>query len=171
MQEINNNFAFIDSQNLYLAIKELGWKLNYRRFRIYLKEKYGVEKAYMFLGYLADNQKLYESLQEVGFILIFRPILEKDGEPIKGNCDVDLALYLLINLKHCYKTVLVTGDGDFSMLVKYLKRNDKLAQVLAPSYDNCSVLLRKASGSDIAFVCDLKKKLEYKKKHPVRTKP
>lgn len=37
-----NNYAFIDAQNLYLAIKELGWKIDYKKFRIYLKEKYKV---------------------------------------------------------------------------------------------------------------------------------
>lgn len=89
MHKNQNNYAFIDSQNLYLAIKELGWKLDYQRFRVYLREKYHVDKAYMFLGYVDVNHELYRSLQEVGFILIFRPILQKDGQPIKGNCDVD----------------------------------------------------------------------------------
>jgi len=166
MKNLKNNHAFIDSQNLYLAIKDLGWKLDYKKFRIYLKEKYSIEKAYMFLGYLAENQELYKFLQEVGFILIFRPILEKDGKPIKGNCDVDLALHLLINLNNYYKAVIITGDGDFCMLVKYLRENDKLVKVLAPSHNNCSVLLRKAAASDISFMDDLKNKLVHKKSTP-----
>lgn len=41
------NFAFIDSQNLYLSIHELGWDLDYGRFRIYLAEKYGVSQAFL----------------------------------------------------------------------------------------------------------------------------
>jgi len=166
MKNLGNNHAFIDSQNLYLAIKDLGWKLDYKRFRIYLKDKYKVEKAYMFLGYLAENQELYKFLQEAGFILIFRPILEKDGKPIKGNCDVDLALHLLVNLNNYDKAVIITGDGDFCMLVKYLRDNNRLAKVLAPSHNNCSVLLRKATASGIAFVDDLKSKLAHKKRTP-----
>ena len=43
-----NNYAFIDSQNLNLAIRELGWKLDFARFRVYLSEKYHVTKAYLF---------------------------------------------------------------------------------------------------------------------------
>lgn len=159
-----NNYAFIDSQNLYLAIEELGWKLDYKRFRIYLKEKHKVVKAFMFLGYLAENQELYRFLQEAGFILIFRPILEKNGKAIKGNCDVDLALHALVNIKDYNKAIIVTGDGDFCMLVKYLRENSKLAKVLAPSHKNCSVLLRKAAGSAIVFIENLKNKLAYKKK-------
>ncbi len=37
-----DNFAFIDSQNLNLSIRALGWRLDFRRFRVYLKEKYEV---------------------------------------------------------------------------------------------------------------------------------
>jgi len=58
-----NNYAFIDSQNLNLGVKSLGWKLNYKRFRIYLKEKYSVNVAYLFIGYIPANQDLYSSLQ------------------------------------------------------------------------------------------------------------
>jgi len=38
MKKIENNFAFIDGQNLNLGIQELGWKLDFSRFRQYLKE-------------------------------------------------------------------------------------------------------------------------------------
>ena len=90
-----NNFAYIDGQNLYLAIKELGWKLDYKRFRIYLREKYGVQKAYMFMGFLPINQALYNFLQTVGFILVFKPIV--DAEQIKGNVDAELVLQAMID--------------------------------------------------------------------------
>ena len=46
-----NNYAFTDSQNLNLGIQKLSWKLDYRKFRVYLKEKYSVEKAYIFIGF------------------------------------------------------------------------------------------------------------------------
>ncbi len=47
-----NNHAFIDSQNLNLSIQSLGWKLDFARFRVYLKEKYGVDKAFLFIVYI-----------------------------------------------------------------------------------------------------------------------
>lgn len=62
MEKQENNYAFIDSQNLNLGIQSLGWKLDYRRFRVYLKEKYKVSIAYMFIGYIPANQDLYSSL-------------------------------------------------------------------------------------------------------------
>ena len=42
-----NNYAFIDSQNLNLGIKEQGWILDFKRFRVYLREKYGITKDHV----------------------------------------------------------------------------------------------------------------------------
>ena len=44
-----NNFAFIDAANLDKGIKSLNWRLDYKRFRVWLKEKYSVTKAYPFI--------------------------------------------------------------------------------------------------------------------------
>lgn len=63
-----NNFAYIDGQNLNLGVKSMGWNLDFKRFRIYLAEKYGVSKVYYFIGFVAGNQKLYDALQEDGYI-------------------------------------------------------------------------------------------------------
>ncbi len=44
-----NNYAYIDGANLHKGIAELGWRLDYKRFRIYLSDKYAVNKAYILL--------------------------------------------------------------------------------------------------------------------------
>lgn len=44
MKKELTNYAFIDGQNLNLGIKSLGWKLDFKKFRIYLEEKYAVKK-------------------------------------------------------------------------------------------------------------------------------
>ena len=166
-----NNYAFIDGQNLYLGIRELGWKLDYKKFRVYLKEKYGVTKAYMFMGFLPSNQTLYNFLQTVGFVLIFKPVLEDKNHKVKGNVDAELVLQAMIDLPEYNTAILVTGDGDFYCLVKYLDDKGKLARVLAPSSTNCSSLLTKIARKKIAFVSDLQQKLAYTKKNPMRMEP
>ena len=164
LRKDRNNYAFIDGQNLYLAINELGWHLDYKRFRTFLKDKYGVSKVYMFMGFLPTNTELYSFLQTIGFVLIFKPILQlKDGS-VKGNCDAELVLQAMIDYPDYDQAVIVTGDGDFYCLVKHLDQNRKLAVVLAPSPKNCSSLLaRAASREKIRFVSELQQKLEYKK--------
>jgi uncharacterized LabA/DUF88 family protein len=162
------NYAFIDGQNLYLAIQDLGWKLDYKRFRVYLREKYEIGTVYMFMGFLPSNQSLYSFLQTVGFILVFKPLLinENQESDVKGNCDAELVLQAMIDLKKYNKALIVTGDGDFYCLAKYLDEHSKLLKVLAPSVENCSSLLSRIAGKKISFVSDLRQKLEYKKRTP-----
>jgi uncharacterized LabA/DUF88 family protein len=165
MKKEENNFAFIDSQNLNLGIQSLGWKLDHRRFRIYLKEKYKITTAYLFIGYIPANQDLYSSLQRDGYVLIFKPTLpDKNGE-VKGNVDADLVLQAMVDYKKYDKAVIVTSDGDFYSLVKHLYKNDKLKCVLSPYTKTCSVLLKKTAREKIFFMANLKQKLEYKEKH------
>lgn len=51
-------YAFIDSQNLNLGVKDAGWNLDFKKFRIYLEDKYNVARAYLFIGHVAGNEKL-----------------------------------------------------------------------------------------------------------------
>ncbi|MFA5351976.1 MAG: NYN domain-containing protein [Candidatus Gracilibacteria bacterium] len=168
MKKPFENYAFIDSQNLNLGIRDLGWSLDFKKFRIYLREKYGVKKAFLFLGFIPANQGLYTALQSNGFILVFKPILEyKDGK-VKGNCDAELVLQAMIELPNYKEAILISGDGDFHCLVKYLLEKKKLKKVLAPSHASCSILLTRLLGNQINFVEDLQQKLSYTKKgkHP-----
>ncbi|MBU4369957.1 hypothetical protein KKG58_04350 [Patescibacteria group bacterium] len=90
MKKQENNYAYIDGANLHKGIKELGWKLDYKRFRIWLSEKYGVVRAYIFIGLISKYKDLYTYLQESGFTLIFKEVVyDGSGKP-KGNCDADL---------------------------------------------------------------------------------
>jgi len=160
-----NNYAFIDSQNLNLGVRSMGWKLDYHRFRVYLEEKYSVKVAYLFIGYIHANQDLYSFLQEKGYILIFKPTLTDRNGKIKGNVDADLVLQAMIDYKKYNKALIVSSDGDFYSLVKYLYKNNKLEKVISPYQRTCSILLKKTAKEKIVYMDNLKKKLEYKEKH------
>ena len=165
MKQTEKNYAFIDSQNLNLGIKSLGWKLDHKRFRIYLREKYKVEIAYLFIGYIPENQDLYSSLQECGYVLVFKPTLPDKNGDIKGNVDADLVLQAMLDYEKYDKAVIVTSDGDFYSLVKYLYKQNKLRFVMSPYVKTCSVLLKKTAREKIVFMNNLKEKLGYKEKH------
>jgi uncharacterized LabA/DUF88 family protein len=155
------NHAFIDSQNLNLGITRLGWKLDFRRFRVYLHEKYGVAKAYLFIGFLAENQNLYRALQEYGYVLVFKPVLKTRDGKVKGNCDAELVLQAMIDYAQYDQAVVVTSDGDFHCLVEYLYHKAKLKAVLSPNAEHCSVLLRRAAKERVIYMDNLRAKLEY----------
>ncbi len=163
-------YAFIDSQNLNLAIRDMGWQLDFARFRVYLREKFQTEKAYLFLGYIPENKDLYSFLGKVGFHCIFRPTLTYKDGTTKGNCDAELVLQAMIDLENYDKAVIVTGDGDFYCLVKYLIKNKKLNTLLVPNRYKYSALLKlKMFRPFTRDMNDLRQKLEYlskKKKSP-----
>lgn len=167
MQIKKNNFAFIDSQNVNLSIKEQGWKLDLIRFRRYLKEKYSVTKAYIFIGYMEEHKDLYKSLQEYGYVIIFKPTLRYKDGTTKGNCDAELVLQAMIDYKEYNRAVIVSGDGDFYCLADYLAKNYKLECVLIPNQHKYSALLKninKKNKKYLNFISELRSKLEYKKK-------
>ena len=124
-------YAYIDSNNLNLGIEALGWKLDFKRFRVYLKEKYNVS------------------------------VPDKDGS-VKGNIDADLVLQAMIDYKNYDKAIIITSDGDFYSVVKYLYEQNKLLFVMSPYIQTCSALLKKAAKEKIVFMDNLRKKLEYK---------
>ena len=163
MKKKSNNYAFIDSQNLNLSIRSLGWKLDFARFRVYLKEKYGVTKAFLFIGFVEGNNDLYVSLQSAGFLCIFKPTLEYKDGTTKGNCDAELVLHAMIEYPNYDKAIIVTGDGDFYCLVQYLIEKGKFERVIVPNLFKYSALLKRFGRKQLSFMNELKNRLEYKK--------
>lgn len=143
-KSVKGNYAFIDSQNLNLGVRSQGWKLDFGRFRVYLKDKYNVEKAFLFIGYLTGNESLYTKLQQSGYIVIFKPTLSiKRGRKVvvKGNVDAELVLHTMIQYDNFDKAVIVSGDGDFRCLVEHLDDNNKLLKLVIPNSKSYSSLL------------------------------
>lgn len=165
-KQTGNNYAFIDSQNLNLAIRGQGWILDFKRFRRYIKDRFNVTKAFFFIGYIKENEKLYTFLKKSGYTLIFKPTLEyKKGSKseTKGNVDAELVLHsAAIEYDNYDKALIVSGDGDFYCLIDYLKQKNKFLRLVVPNRYRYSSLLRKFL-PDIVFMNNLKEKLGLKK--------
>ena len=154
-------YAFIDCQNLHLGIQSQGWKLDFKQFRVYLKDKFNVEKAFIFIGYIKKYENLYSGLREYGYEIIFKPVVQKPNGEVKGNIDAELVLKAMTEYNNYDKAVIVTGDGDFHCLIDHLKKNGKLRKLLIPNKKSFSSLLRKFL-TDAVFLSDLRGKLELK---------
>ena len=174
-------YAFIDASNLfYGGEKSLGWKIDYRRLLIYLKDKYKISKALYFGGveihdfnfdYLKNETvpierlekyltkiinergdkmseamllllnrhlqriRFYLKLEKFGYELHLKPVklYEQDDGTTKrkANCDVDMTFYLMKEKDSFDKVVILSGDGDFLPILKYLKEKGKEIIVLA----------------------------------------
>lgn len=174
------NYAFIDSQNLNLGIQKAGWKMDWRKFRAYLEKKYNVKQAYMFIGYMQENESLYEQMHELGYSVVLKPTvdlnayaeqqkaaaIEKGEKPVdtpkqqtKGNVDADLVLYAMKELPNYSKAVIVSGDGDFIGLIEYLEQEGRLQNILTPNWQYSSLL--KPFEKHIVRLDQLKRELSY----------
>lgn len=162
MQLKKNNYAYIDGTNLHQGIVSSGWHLDYKRFRVWLSEKYGVQKAYPFIGLIPKYSDLYKHLQECGYTLVFKQVVyDSEGKP-KGNCDADLVLQAVCDTyeNKGEQAVVVSSDGDYAGLVKFLLQKHKLLSVLSPRESkNCSVLLKRTEAK-ISYLSDQRSNLE-----------
>jgi uncharacterized LabA/DUF88 family protein len=168
------NVAYVDAQNMHFGTtkcyvcaeclkKDLhsmklsdcicgaGWEIDLARFRVYLRDKYGVDEAYYFLGYLhEENDELYKRIQKAGFIVIFKEHHRKAKSNKKGNVDTDIVFEIMKSLTEgtlLNKIVLVSGDGDYNKLVQYLVLKSKFRKILFPNKKFASSLY-KSLGSE-----------------------
>lgn len=156
------NIAYIDAANLDQALKVLDWKIDYGRFRVWLKDKYKVEKAYIFIGLIPKYKSLYTYLSEAGFTLVFKEVVYHGSNKPKGNCDTDLIMQVMEDFYegNLQKAILVASDGDYAPMVKKLYESDKFHTILSPAPSNkCSILLKR-TGAKIAYVNDQRLLLE-----------
>lgn len=174
-------FSFVDASNLfYGGEKSLGWKIDYQKLLIYLKDKYEVSKALYFGGVEIHNFKFdylkndtvslkdleiylvktikeqgsrmneamllllnrhlqrirfYLKLEKFGYELHLKPVklYEQDDGTTKrkANCDVDMAFYLMKEKDNFDRIIVLSGDGDFIPVLKYLKNQGKEIIILA----------------------------------------
>lgn len=146
-------YAFIDSQNLNLGTSKdirkgrrliyKGWKLDFKKFRRYLSDKFRVRKAFLFIGFIKQNDSLYRRLKSYGYDLVFKPTVKDSFGKVKGNVDAELVLHAAkIQYDKYDKAVIVSGDGDFYCLHEFLVKNKKLLGIIIPNDKSESSLLK-----------------------------
>lgn len=159
MNKVN---IYIDGNNLYRSAKELGYEVDYKKFRGWLRQKYNPTSVYLFIGLVPERVKFYEFLQSCGYILIFKQTVSV-GEKIKGNCDAELVLKAVSDFyENTFSScILITGDGDFGCLVEFLKERKSISRIISPDKNKCSYLLRNKN-VEITFLNDLYHKFSNK---------
>ena len=163
-----NNLAFIDGQNLYMGTRseEPAWNIDFVKFREYLRRKYDISKAYYFLGFVINEKSdLYDKIQEAGFILKFREHNSAMLGKKKGNVDADIIFTIM---KKIYKEepfdkiILISGDGDYRMLVDFLIEENRFKKILFPNKKFASSLYKKITRVYFDYLVNTKHLIELK---------
>lgn len=182
-----SNIAFVDAQNLHfgttkcnqcavrlkIEIKDIkltdctcgqAWEISLSRFRIYLRENYGVSEAYYVLGYLQEkNDELYQEIQKAGFIIIFKEHHKLSRSKKKGNVDTDIVFEIMKNLldnPNLDKIILVSGDGDYKKLINYLISKEKFEKILFPNKKFASSLYKELGSEKFDYLENIKTYIE-----------
>ena len=171
------NIAFIDGQNLYMATarREVDpWRINLARFRVYLEQKYDVSRAYYHLGYMQEeHQELYEQIQNAGFVIVFKKHNSVMAGLKKGNVDSDIIFYAMKRLhkkEDFEKIIIVSGDGDYKLLVDFLIEENKFSKILFPDKKFASSLYKQLGSEYYDYLenKDVKNKIQAKRKGLLR---
>ncbi len=165
-------YAFIDSQNLNLGTSKdivkhkkriySGWRLDFKKFRLYLQYSLHVSKAFLFIGYIPANKMLYKRLTSFGYTLIYKQTIYDSHGNTKGNVDAELVLNTMIEFENFDEAVIVSGDGDFFCLHEYLDKQGKLRNIIIPN---------KYSESKLLAPFQKYKKFLYREKDRLERKP
>jgi len=120
-------------------------------------------KRRLFLSDMLPQTRVFtRHCKSKGIYWFFKPTLYlKDGK-VKGNVDAELVLHAMIEYANYEEAVIVTGDGDFYCLIDHLVKQGKLLRLIIPDRHRYSSLLREFMPR-IAFMNNLREKLEYKK--------
>ncbi len=134
-------FAFVDSQNLNLGTQRMGWKLDWRRFREYLRDTYNVTQAYLFIGYMSENEALYEHMHELGYLIVLKPTVDVSNmyhdtpEPNTAKTDTKTVTAEVVDgkkIKEVKDKPTIKGNVDAELVLYAMKE--------MPNYDKAIIV-------------------------------
>ena len=142
--------VFIDAANLELSAKSKGWKVDYKKLLLWLKEQHHL----VYLGFFTarfetkEHDNFLTFLKKTGYSLVTKPLkhlLDKDHHHLrKANFDVEIAVESM-KISVSYETfILFSGDSDFDYLIKELKHQGKKTIVVSMKYHISKELIESA---------------------------
>lgn len=143
-----HDFEYDYQKNETVPLKELEKHLN-----DLLKNKSETlnEAEILLIGRHIQRVKFYLKLEKFGYKLFLKPVKlyeQEDGSTKrKANCDVDMAFHLMKEEDNFERAVVLSGDGDFLPVLKYLKENGKEVIVLGRSKRTAKEIRRFAGSS------------------------
>lgn len=122
---------FIDAANVIYSLRDLGWRMDYKKLMSFFQRKTTLVDAYFYTAYFdgdGGRKDLLEMLSRKGYTIrskAVKTIRTKDGILHKANCDVELTMDAMTRQASFDTCVLMSGDSDFAPLIKFLQAQGK----------------------------------------------
>jgi len=158
--------VYIDSQNIHQWLLQYHWWIiDWKKFYIYLNDKYKIDKVKIFFWYLKSQRGFYEKLKKIWYDVCFKETLILPNWGIKWKVDIDSAIFALKDFyeNSLLEAFLVTWDWDFNSLVYLWIEKQIFWKIFVPWVNNSSVLLKRVAKNNIIDLSELKNKLKKEK--------
>jgi len=116
--------VFVDVQNMYYSAKNLyDAKVDFDKLldSAVMNRKLIRASAYVIKADTPDENDFFEALRRIGYEVEIKELKEFYGGQKKGDWDLGMTVDMIQQAKKLDTIVLVTGDGDFAVLVDHLK--------------------------------------------------
>ncbi len=121
---------FVDVQNIYYTTRDIySRQFNYRKFwqRISRQGEIVIANAYAIHRGDDKQQKFQAALKHIGFTVKLKPYIQRSDGSAKGDWDVGITIDVMQAAKDVDTVVLLSGDGDFDMLLEKIKTDYAVA--------------------------------------------
>lgn len=132
LQRKPQTLCYIDNNNLYNCLKEMGIKLDYKVFLSFITAKTGKTQIKLYDGAFPNQKYRYSYLKQYGYQIKTLPIIKRGQNQFKTvGDDVQLAIDMVKDVKSRDSVILVTGDGDLLPAVKEIKQRNINLTIIA----------------------------------------
>ena len=140
---------FVDIQNVYYTVREAyGKNFDYNKFWARVTANREVIKAVCYAIDRGDQkQREFQNiLRAIGFDVKLKPFIQRSDGSAKGDWDVGIALDAMEYAEQADVIVLVSGDGDFDLLVQKIRaKHGKKVEVYGVPQLTAASLINAAS--------------------------
>ena len=115
---------FADVQNIYYTTKQkYDCNFDYNKFWSLATRNREVVNASAYATFRGDQKQtgFQNILRAIGFEVKLKPYISRNDGSAKGDWDVGIAIDIMEFAKQSDVIVLVSGDGDFDLLIKKIK--------------------------------------------------
>ena len=117
---------FADVQNIYYTTRQAyDHQFNYRKLWDKLSAEGEIVCAMAYAIHRGDEKqfKFQSALQNIGFTVKLKPYIQRSDGSAKGDWDVGIAIDVMEKAKDVDNVVLLSGDGDFDLLLEKVQRD------------------------------------------------
>ncbi len=121
---------FVDVQNIYYTTRDTyGRQFNYKKLWQRISTEGEIVSANAYATHRGDDKqiKFQDALKHIGFTVKLKPFIQRSDGSAKGDWDVGITIDVMEQAKDVDTVILLSGDGDFGLLLEKIKNNYAVA--------------------------------------------